>query len=197
MCCAFATGPGEPLQGILLAAGNARRFGSDKLAARLPDGDFVVAAAARALIKVTPNVLAVVRSGDSGAACVLRGLDIPLLVAPEAGRGMGASLAAAVRHTPGARGWLVALGDMPYLSPRSVHAVSRAVTAPENIALPIHRGRPGHPVAFGSAYRDALCTLDGDTGARRIVQENAKRVIRVECADTGIFRDIDRPDDLR
>lgn len=190
------TRPDEPLTGLLLAAGSARRFGSDKLIALLPEGDFVVSAAARTLLAATPKVVAVVRSRHSGAAWALQRLGIPLLVAPEARLGMGASLAAAVKHTAGARGWLIALGDMPYLSPHSVRAVARAVASDHDIAFPVHRGRRGHPVAFGSAYLDALCSLDGDEGAQRIVQANADRVVPVPCADPGIFRDIDLPGDL-
>lgn len=189
-------GTDEPLTGVLLAAGSSRRFGGDKLTALLPEGEFVVTAAARALLAATPNVLAVVRSEHSGAACVLRKLGIPLLVAPAARRGMGASLAAAVRHAAGARGWLIALGDMPYLSHHCVRAVCRAVASDDDIAFPVHRGRPGHPVAFGRVYREALGRLDGDSGARRIVEANRHRLIPVPCADPGIFRDIDLPADL-
>lgn len=189
-------GANEPLTGILLAAGSSSRFGRDKLTALLPDGQFVVTAAARSLMAATPSVLAVVRSEHSGPALALRKLGIELLVASQAPDGMGASLAAAVRHTAGARGWLVALGDMPYLSPNCVRAVSQSVSSEHDIAIPEYLGRTGHPVAFGSAYRPALSALDGDYGASAIVREHSRRVIRVPCADTGIFRDIDRPADL-
>jgi len=191
------TVPDKPPTGILLAAGASRRFGADKLTARLANGDRVVTAAARAMLAATPRLLAVVRSEDSGAAQALRGLGVPLLVAPEARRGMGASLAAAVAHAPAAPGWLVGLGDMPWLNPCCARRVAGAVTSPEAIALPVHAGRRGHPVAFGNAYKDALCRLDGDRGARDILNRFAQNVIAIECADNGIFNDIDHPSDLR
>mgnify|MGYP003943480821 CR=1 FL=1 len=188
--------PDKPPTGILLAAGASRRFGADKLIARLANGDRVVTAAARAMLAATPRLLAVVRSEDSGAAQALRGLGVPLLVAPEARRGMGASLAAAVREDPAAPGWLVGLGDMPYLNPHCVRRVAEALTSPAAIALPVHAGRRGHPVGFGNAYGDALCRLDGDRGARDILSRFAENVLSIECADDTIFTDIDHPSDL-
>jgi molybdenum cofactor cytidylyltransferase len=190
-------GPGKPLVGILLAAGASRRFGTDKLTAKLADGTCVVTAAARSLTAATPAVIAVVRSEDSAAAATLRRLGITLLVAPEAERGMGASLAAAVRHTPASSpGWLVALGDMPYVAPTCARQVARAITGPQDIALPVQDGRNGHPVAFGRAYRARLSNLDGDIGARKILHQFSDKIIPVPCPDPGIFNDIDHPWDL-
>lgn len=186
----------EPLVAILLAAGSSRRFGADKLTATLPNGDYVVAAAARSLLAATPTVLGVVRTENSGAAEALKRMGIPVLVTREAERGMGATLAAAVRHTASARGWLVALGDMPYLAPRTVQAVAAALTSTQGIVVPIHRGRRGHPVAFGCAYRQRLSNLDGHRGARTVLNQFSDNIIPLDCPDPGVLTDIDRPADI-
>ena len=186
------------LTGILLAAGRGRRFdpggGQNKLLQRLPGGDPVVVASARRLLACVPRVVAVVAPTDGGVGDILRALGCDVTVCPDADTGMGASLAHAIRHSLPAEGWLVALGDMPFVEPSTLEALRDALGAGAGIAVPVHDGRRGNPVAFGPVHRDALLAMAGDQGARRLLQAHPVHEIRV--ADPGILRDIDTPADL-
>ncbi|ALK33206.1 hypothetical protein Bpla01_64820 [Burkholderia plantarii] len=185
--------------GVLLAAGLGTRFdpsGRDsKLLAALPDGTPVVVAAARHLLAVTPEVHAVVRPGAGRLAAHLTDAGCRVLVAEEAIQGMGASLAAAVRASRDAGGWLVALGDMPWIDPAAIRAVAQAITSGRaSIAAPHHGGRRGHPVGFAAVHGEALAALDGDAGARALL--GAHPVARIEVDDPGVLRDVDTREDL-
>lgn len=190
------------LTGILLAAGRGRRFDPEgrrnKLLQRLPGGALVVAASARTLLGVLPRVVAVVPPDDGGVAQVLRRLGCDVTVCPDADSGMGLSLAHAVRHSlarqPIAQGWLVALGDMPFVAPSTLHALARAIGEGAAIAAPRFEGRRGNPVAFGAGQRDHLLALDGDQGARRLLA--SLPLAAIDVPDAGILRDIDSPADL-
>jgi molybdenum cofactor cytidylyltransferase len=108
--------------------------------------------------------------------------------------GTGASIACAVRATPWARGWIVALADMPAIEPDTVQAVRAALLAGAESAAPFHRGRRGHPVGFGAACRAELAALDGDEGARAVLARHPPA--RLEVDDPGILFDVDTPADL-
>jgi molybdenum cofactor cytidylyltransferase len=185
--------------GILLAAGRGRRFdpgGSrNKLLERLPDGDMVVAASARKLLAVVPRVIAVVPPDDGGVADALRALGCEVTVCLDADSGMAASLVHALRHSlPAAGAWLVALGDMPFVQPQTMRALSGALAGGAAIAVPTMQGRRGNPVAFGAQHLPALLALQGDQGARAILK--SEPVTEVVVDDAGIFRDIDTSGDL-
>jgi len=190
------------LTGILLAAGRGRRFdpsGSrNKLLQRLPGGEPVLAASARTLLAVCARVVAVVPPNDGGAGELLRQLGCDVTVCPDADSGMGLSLAHAIRHSlhdqPPGQGWLVALGDMPFVDPATLRALGAAIDAGAGIAAPLFEGRRGNPVAFGAAHRDTLLALDGDQGARRLLASCP--VTSIAVPDGGIVRDIDSPSDL-
>ena len=185
--------------GILLAAGRGRRFDPlgerNKLLQLLPDGEPVVVVSARALLSVVPRVIAVVPPADGGVADLLRGLGVEVTLCPEADSGMAASLVHAIRHSlPAADAWMVALGDMPFVSPMTMRALLAALADGADIAAPVHAGRRGNPVAFGAAHLPALLALEGEHGARTLLKSMPVREVEVD--DPGIFRDIDTPADL-
>jgi molybdenum cofactor cytidylyltransferase len=190
------------LTGILLAAGRGRRFDpagvQNKLLQHLPNGEPVVVASARRLLAVLPRVVAVVPPRDGGVADALRALGCTVTVCADADSGMGLSLAHAIRHAPlhthGASGWLVALGDMPFVAEATLQALVQAIEDGAGIAAPLFDGRRGNPVAFGASHHAALLALDGDQGARRLLASSPVTTIAVP--DPGILRDIDTQGDL-
>ncbi len=186
------------LTGILLAAGRGRRFdpagARNKLLQSLPGGESVVAASARHLLACLPRVVAVIPPDDGGVGDILRGLGCEVTVCADSDTGMGASLVHAVRHALPAEGWLVALADMPFVTPDTIAALRDAVVNGAGIAVPTYHNQRGNPVAFAACHRHALLALGGDQGARRLLQ--AHPVTEVGVPDPGILRDIDTASDL-
>jgi molybdenum cofactor cytidylyltransferase len=184
------------LWGILLAAGSAQRFGGDKLLHPLDNNLPLAVVAARRLLRVLPNSAAVVRSDCDELAGLLRAEGMGLVVNPDAARGMGASLACGVRATACASGWVVALADMPWIAEDTVRGVVRLLHAGADIAAPVHQGQRGHPVGFSHALRPGLEQLDGDQGARALLEQHAGRLSLFEINDPGCLADVDTRDDL-
>jgi molybdenum cofactor cytidylyltransferase len=182
--------------GILLAGGTGSRFGGAKLLHPLADGVAIAAHAARNMLSALPNVVAVVRWGDFPLYDMLEQEGCEVTMSEAAVRGMGASLAYGVAQAKGADGWVVALADMPRISPDSVRAVAAALEGGAVIAAPQYRGQRGHPVGFGAPLRDELTALDGDAGARRILERHERDVRLIDCEDPGVLFDIDRKADL-
>jgi molybdenum cofactor cytidylyltransferase len=185
--------------GILLAAGLGTRFDPsglhNKLLAPLPDGTPVVFQSARRLLAVATDVIAVVRPGAEKLADVLNEAGCNVIFSIDAERGMGATLAAAVRASSEADGWLVALGDMPWIEPSSIEAVARPLDAGEQLVAPFYRGTRGHPAGFGIAHRETLMALDGDAGARGVFAMHTPFIVEVD--DPNVLRDVDLPSDLQ
>ncbi|WP_434663994.1 nucleotidyltransferase family protein [Paraburkholderia sp. A3BS-1L] len=184
--------------GVLLAAGTGSRFDPDglrnKLLAPLRSGVSVAHEAAHRLLTVTPRVIAVVRPGAEALAHVLNDAGCDVVFAAAAARGMGASLAAAIKADTEGESWIVALADMPRIAPATIEAVACELDAGKPLVAPFYHGQRGHPVGFGLAHRAALLALDGDTGARALL--NSPALTRIDVNDPGILRDVDTPADL-
>ena len=182
--------------GLLLAAGSASRFGSDKLRAALPHGVTIAVQAARHLRAALPRVVAVVRPGREATAQALAAEGCEVVVCERADEGMGASLACGARAAGAADGYLVALADMPFVRPSSIAAVRDALAAGATLAAPYFRTRRGHPVGIAGRFRAELEALGGDEGAKNILAAHAADLVKVPVGDPGVIRDIDRPEDL-
>ena len=189
------------IRGILLAAGSSKRFGSNKLLQALPAGapeagTPIGLAAAKHLLDALPESIAVVRPRAQKLGKLLRDAGCNTVVCKNAGEGMGTSLAAGVRAAPEADGWVVALADMPFLSPETIRVIAKAISDGAAIAAPAYRGERGHPVGFARRFYDELSALHGDQGARELLAQHRDLIKLYEVEDAGVLRDIDKPSDL-
>ncbi|HZY20217.1 MAG TPA: NTP transferase domain-containing protein [Ramlibacter sp.] len=104
--------------------------------------------------------------------------------------GMGDSIAAAVRATRAAAGWLVLPGDLPLVRPRTLRQVAQALAAAD-VVVPTWESRRGHPVGFSPRCGEALARLSGPMGAAAVVQAHAPGLTLLPVDDDGILVDID------
>jgi len=190
------------LTGILLAAGQSRRFGADKRLATLPGGEPLAVYCARTLRAALDDVLVVLRPDDTALAEQLAALDCRVTHNPDAAEGMGASIRHGVGQSPHSDGWLILPADLPLLRTATVRQVAAAlqegaVLQEGGAVVPVCQGRRGHPVGFSARYREGLLGLGGDEGARRLLAADPGKVQWLAVDDAGICRDVDTPTALR
>jgi molybdenum cofactor cytidylyltransferase len=186
----------KDIVGLLLAAGAATRFGSDKLRHALPHGVPIAVQAARPLKAELARVVAVIRPESTQLSQLLKAEGCEVVVCENAADGMGASLACAARAAGEAGGYLVALGDMPFLRRTSIAAVRDALASGAPLVAPYFRARRGHPVGIAGRFLAELLQLKGDEGARKLLAANEKQLVKIPIGDPGVIRDIDTPGDL-
>jgi molybdenum cofactor cytidylyltransferase len=182
---------------VLLAAGSASRFGSDKLLHALPHGVPLAVQSARHLKAVFDRgIYAVVRPEAAELAALLEQEGCEIVRCPRAAEGMGASLACGAQAASAAGGFVVALADMPFIRPSSIAAVRDALDAGAPLVAPYFRARRGHPVGISARFRDELLQLRGDEGARQLIGREASELVKIPVGDPAVLRDIDTPGDL-
>jgi molybdenum cofactor cytidylyltransferase len=127
----------------------------------------------------------------------VRASGLPFHVEAAGHPGMGDAIAAAVRATRDADGWLVVPGDLPLVASQTFRAVAAALAVHE-VVVPTWQGERGHPVGFAASCGDELAARTGAEGAASIVRARAGRnaVHLLPVQDPGIRIDIDTVDDL-
>ncbi|MDB5880676.1 MAG: hypothetical protein JWP43_554 [Ramlibacter sp.] len=122
----------------------------------------------------------------------VRASGLPWHLEDQGHAGMGDSIAAGVRATQDAGGWLILPGDLPLVRPESLQAVAAAL-AQHSVVVPRYQGAAGHPVGFAASCREALLQLAGAQGAAPVVraQRALDAVVELEVDDAGVVTDID------
>lgn len=173
---------------VILAAGAARRMGSQKLLLPI-DGRPMIA---HVLAAAAGWPIVVVSGAELEPLLTALPLRIVRNVAPE--RGMSHSLALANAVIAPSEAIAVLLGDLPDITPAAVAAAIDAYDETVDVVVPRCGDAFGHPVVFGPHARRKIAALaDGDT--IRELRDDPGLRRRMLPADPGALTDIDTPDD--
>jgi molybdenum cofactor cytidylyltransferase len=191
------------IAGILLAAGQARRFGDDKLMMDIGGRPLVDWAAQSMSAAGLAPLIAVVQPDpdDTDPVAIILQCDggFEPVLNPRFAEGMSTSIAAgacaALERSVDAA--VIALGDMPFVRPETYRAMIAAFERSGGTAIVMAEegGRRGSPTLFPRALFGELAALEGDAGARGVVAAHEDLVVTVECA-TGELDDVDTPEAL-
>jgi len=184
------------IAGILLAAGGARRFRSQKLVAPL-DGMPVVRHSAAALASAVDRLIVVVGSQGSEVAAALGDVEAEIVENPEWESGLAGSLRCGISAlSEDVDAVVVTLGDQPTIDPGLIEAVVQVWGQfKPPIVTARYRNTPAHPVLFSRRMFGELLALEGDAGARLLIDRTPSRVLNVDY-DAPVPRDVDTPEDL-
>lgn len=185
---------------VLLAAGKASRMGeggAHKLLAEFDGVPLVRLSALTAAASDTSAVIVVTghRRGDIEQA--LGGLALEQVYNPDYASGMASSLVAGV-GTPAAQradGVLVMLADMPGVTSDDLKTLIAAFRAANGQAIvrAVSGGKRGNPVILPRAVLNAVMRLEGDVGARHIIETAGLPVTDVDIGEAAHL-DVDTPE---
>lgn len=181
---------------ILLAAGSATRFGSDKLSADL-GGQTVLEKSASAVRRAGCFATAgVIAAGRESLKKILKDNRLTPLENKSAALGVSASIRIGVdwAKTQQADAILIALGDMPFVTSRHFQELIALANNEMRIAYTTCEKERMPPAIFGKIWFDDLSTLSGDHGAKRLLN-NAPQQAGLKT-DRETLADIDRPEDI-
>lgn len=179
---------------VIMAAGNARRYGKNKLAAQL-DGRSLILRTLEAIpsdvfqtvVVVTqyPEIMQLAKEFHFAAIHNDR---------PE--YGISRTLQLGLTALRDCDGVMFVVSDQPLLQRESITALAALwKTQPECIAALAHRGVRGNPCLFPARFFPELMELQGDRGGNAVIRrhEDALKLLEVSEAE---LTDVDTPEAL-
>ncbi len=190
---------------ILLAAGEAKRFGANKLL-HLYRGKSLYEHALNALCDA-PAITEIIMVVNEHFRSTIhdpypkghkRSTFLKYVLNPDYRQGMGTSLREGVKaSSANADAYLIALADMPRVSAKLIGAlISFYQQSDKAILIPQCGDRRGHPVIMSSLFREALSSLSNDQGARQVISEHSHDVGYFVTEDDAVLFDVDLRSDL-
>lgn len=190
-------GPGDlpVVEALVLAAGHSRRMGeANKLLQEIDGVPMVVGIVDRLRASGLDRITVVTGYDAESVEAALADRAVEFQHNPDHTHGLSTSLRTGVASVEArSHGVLVCLGDMPRVRPDTLHALLNAFgpTRGNGICVPVHGGKRGNPVLWGSAHFARLREVEGDVGAKGLFAELAPDVHEIEVDDPGILLDID------
>jgi molybdenum cofactor cytidylyltransferase len=187
----------EPTAGIVLAAGEARRFGGPKQLLDYHGQPFVRAVAQAALEAGLSPVIVVTGAYGEAVEAALGDLPVKLVHNRVWQAGQSSSIKAGIEALPPSTGSTIfLLADQPQVGKLVLRAlVERHAADLPAVVAPMVRDRRANPVLFDRATFPELQALSGDVGGRAIFNKYAPTYL--PWYDESLLIDVDTPKDYR
>lgn len=184
---------------IVLAAGESRRMGSQKLL--LPFGKTTVIGHVvdELLRSELDGVYVVVGHEGNRISEELSGRSGTIVTNPDYKLGMLSSVRCGLQALPQqCEKVLVVLGDQPAITSELVNQmVQSSSTTDKGILAPVYDGKRGHPILLSTRYRDEIMTSFDNAGLRGVLQAHPDDIFELTVSTPAVLSDIDSPDDYR
>lgn len=177
---------------VVMAAGNASRFGENKLAALL-DGKPLIR---HALEAVPEGLVTVVVTQYDEVEAIAREFGFTVIRNPHPELGISHTIRLGTEQLLDCDGIIYMVSDQPKLQKNSVKELIRVWSSqPESIVGVCHRGKRGNPNLFPRRFFRELMSLDGDQGGNGIIRANEDCLQLVEIHKNELA-DVDTKDAL-
>lgn len=174
---------------VVLAAGNARRFGSNKLKAQV-DGASLIR---RALDAVPSGLVTVVVSQYPEILTLAGEYGFEAVLNDQPGLGLSRSVRLGLEKLLDCDGVLFLVADQPWLKRDSAEALAALwAQNPGRIAAMAHGGVRGNPCLFPARFYPELLELTGDRGGSTVIRRHEDTLILLET-DALELADVDTP----
>ncbi len=186
---------------IYLAAGSARRFGSNKLLYLL-NGKPLFQYGLETLVNVQkhyPNCTLTVVSRYPEILSVSQNLGVSAQYCAESIHGISHTIRCgihSINHLSSEDYLVFMVADQPYITPHTIIRLLEKTKEKPLTACICFGERVGNPAMFSATLAGELCNLEGDQGGRAVIRKNPEGCLLVSCDTAREMDDIDTPAEI-
>ncbi|MFK7997151.1 MAG: NTP transferase domain-containing protein [Granulosicoccus sp.] len=195
----ISTSRHQEIGAVILAAGSSRRAGPANKLLTPYNGQPMVAHIAQTVVRSQASrVIAVTGHQHSRIVDALSTTSAECVYNTAHESGMASSVVMGISELTETDGILVCLGDMPHITTDIINQIIQAFknNPDKSIFVPSINNQRGNPVLFTKVFYDSLLALEGDTGAKKLVQQYPDEVFEVDVEDNAVLLDYDTEEAL-
>ena len=183
---------------VVLAAGRSTRMQANKLLADL-NGRPLLATTIEQIQASGVDEIVVVTGHDAAAvATALSNTKVMIIHNPQYTGGLSTSVCCGIGAVKNFDAAFICLGDMPLIRAADMQRMMQAFNVEQGrkVIIPTYRGQLGNPVLWGQEHFTALMALEGDRGARSLLEAQREQITEIAVDHDGILLDADTPEAL-
>ena len=186
------------ISSILLAAGQSKRMSGENKLIKSVKGIPLIKCALNNILKSHVNEIIIVLGyqNETIEKLIDKTSRIKFVFNSNFESGMASSIKKGIKKlSKKTDSFFISLGDMPSINYDTYNQLIKCNKNKKAI-VPMFKGQQGNPVLFPKSFEEKLLSIQGDSGAKKILEINKKEVLYLEINDPGIIRDLDVPSDF-
>ncbi len=183
---------------VVLAAGQSTRMGANKLLAELAGKPLLAQTVTQIKASGVDEIVVVTGHQRAEIESTLAGAGVRFVHNVAFADGLASSIKAGIRAVQNFDAAFVCLGDMPLIRADDMKRMMAAFDVEEGRTLiaPAQGRKLGNPVLWGQEHFASLLALEGDRGARGLLETRREALVEIAVEHEGIMLDADTPEAL-
>ena len=179
------------ISAILLAAGKSMRMKDENKLTKKIDGIPLINHSVKNIINSSINELIIVLGYQNEIVekIIDKNKKIKFVFNKDFESGMASSIKVGLKQmSKKTEFFLICLGDMPMINSNIYDQLIKFRNQNE-IIVPIYKGQQGNPVLFKKSMKEEIMSIEGDIGAKKLIELNKNKVLNIKINDKNIIRD--------
>ena len=186
------------ISAILLAAGQSKRMnGENKLIRKIRDVPLIKLSVKNILASSIDELIIVLgHQKEIIEKLIDKNKKIKLVFNKNFEKGMSSSIKIGLNNlSEKTEVFFICLGDMPMVNQNTYNHLIKSRNDKE-IIVPTYKGQQGNPILFSKSIKEKIITIQGDVGAKKILELNKGKILNVQINNQSIKKDFNTKDDF-
>ena len=186
------------ISAILLTAGQSKRMnGENKLTKEIQDTPLIKLSVKNILASSINELIIVLgHQKEITEKLIDKNEKIKFVFNKNFESGMASSIKTGLNHlSEKTDAFFICLGDMPMVNKNIYNLLIKSKNN-KKIIVPAYKSEQGNPVLFSKSMKKEIMTIEGDVGAKKILELNKDKILNIETNDQSITKNFNTLDNF-
>ena len=186
------------ISSILLAAGQSKRMLGENKLIKDVKGIPLIKYALNNILKSNVNEIIIILGyqNETIEKLIDKHKKIKFVLNKDFENGMSSSIKVGLNHlSKNTEAFFICLGDMPMINSNIYNQLIKSKNK-KDILVPTYNKAQGNPVLFSISMKSTIMSIKGDIGAKKILEKNKNKILKVEVNDINITKDFNKKSDF-
>ena len=186
------------ISAILLAAGQSKRMDGENKLIKEIQGAPLIKHSVKNILAASVDELIIVLGyqKETIEKLIDKNNKIKFVFNKDFENGMASSIKAGLNHlSEDTEAFFICLGDMPMVNKDIFNLLIKSKNNRE-IIVPTYKNKQGNPILFSKSMKKKIMTIEGDAGAKKVLELNKDKTLNIETNDQSITKNFNTLDNF-
>ena len=186
------------ISAILLAAGESRRMNGENKLTKKIRGKPLIKYSVKNIVESSVDEIIIIigHKANDIKNSINEDKKIKFFFNNDYKTGMASSIKTGLNNlSEKTQAFFICLGDMPMINKDIYNQLIKQLKN-KDIIVPTYKNQQGNPVLFSISMKDIIMNIEGDAGAKKILENNKDKVFELEINNQGILKNYNTPNNF-